>query len=432
VPQPFPAVAACVIFLGAYLLIATERWVSRAAAALGGAALVLALGISDAEGAFYSPESGVDWNVVFLLLGMMIIVGVMRETGIFEYLAIWAAKRARGRPFPLMVLLIVITGSASALLDNVTTVLLVAPVTILLCQRLALPVVPYLLAEVFAANIGGTATLVGDPPNIIIASRGGLSFNDFLVHLAPVVLVMLAVLVGLCRWLFAEAFRTDDERVAAVLALDEREAIKDRRLLVQSLVVLAVVLVAFVLSHSLGYEPSVVALLGAGLLVAVTRVDTRSALQDVEWETLAFFMGLFVVVGGLVNAGVLDALADAVGGFAGDDPLAFTGVLLGGSGLLSGIVDNIPYVAAMSPVVADIVGRDGPQHLWWALALGADLGGNATLIGASANVVVAGIAARNGTPISFWRFTRYGLVVAGATLAVSVVYVWLRYFAPAG
>jgi Na+/H+ antiporter NhaD/arsenite permease-like protein len=432
VPQPFPAVAACVIFLGAYLLIATERWVSRAAAALGGAALVLGLGISDAEGAFYSPESGVDWNVVFLLLGMMIIVGVMRETGIFEYLAIWAAKRARGRPFPLMVLLIVITGSASALLDNVTTVLLVAPVTILLCQRLALPVVPYLLAEVFAANIGGTATLVGDPPNIIIASRGGLSFNDFLVHLAPVVLVMLAVLVGLCRWLFAEAFRTDDERVAAVLALDEREAIKDRRLLVQSLVVLAVVLVAFVLSHSLGYEPSVVALLGAGLLVAVTRVDTRSALQDVEWETLAFFMGLFVMVGGLVNAGVLDALADAVGGFAGDDPLAFTGVLLGGSGLLSGIVDNIPYVAAMSPVVADIVGRDGPQHLWWALALGADLGGNATLIGASANVVVAGIAARNGTPISFWRFTRYGLVVAGATLAVSAVYVGLRYFALAG
>jgi Na+/H+ antiporter NhaD/arsenite permease-like protein len=432
VPQPFPAIAACVIFLGAYLLIATEKWVSRAAAALGGAALVLALGISDAEGAFYSPETGVDWNVVFLLLGMMIIVSVMRETGVFEYLAIWAAKRARGRPFPLMVLLIVITGSASALLDNVTTVLLVVPVTILLCQRLALPVVPYLLAEVFASNIGGTATLVGDPPNIIIASRGGLSFNDFLVHLAPVVIVMLVLLIGLCRWLFADAFRTDDERVAAVLALDEREAIKDRRLLVQSLAVLAVVLVAFVLSHSLGYAPSVVALLGAGLLVAVTRIDTRSALQDVEWETLAFFMGLFVMVGGLVNAGVLDALADALGGFAGDDPLAFTGVLLWGSGLLSGIVDNIPYVAAMSPVVADIVGQDGPQHLWWALALGADLGGNATLIGASANVVVAGIAARNGTPISFWRFTRYGLVVAGATLAVSTLYVWLRYFALAG
>jgi Na+/H+ antiporter NhaD/arsenite permease-like protein len=433
VPQPYLAIAACLIFLGAYVLIATEKWVGRAAAALGGAALVLALGISDAEGAFYSPESGIDWNVVFLLLGMMIIVSVLRETGVFEYLAIWAAKRARGQPFPLMVLLIVITALASALLDNVTTVLLVAPVTILLCQRLALPVVPYLLAEVFASNIGGTATLIGDPPNIIIASRGGLSFNDFLLHLTPVVVVLVVVLIGLCRWLFAGAFRTDAERVAAILALDEKEAIKDRRLLVQSLIVLAVVLVAFVLSHSLGYEPSVVALLGAGLLIAVTRVDTRSALQDVEWETLAFFMGLFVMVGGLVNAGVLDALAGAVGGFAGTDPLGFTGALLWGSGVLSGVVDNIPFVAAMSPVVSDVIGPDGtPQHLWWALALGADLGGNATLIGASANVVVAGIAARNGTPISFWRFTRYGLVVAAATLVVSTAYVWLRYFVLAG
>src|SRR5215217_3472385 len=205
-PQPLAAIAACVIFLGAYVLIATERWVTRVAAALGGAALVLALGISDAEAAFFSEESGIDWNVIFLLLGMMIIISVMRETGVFEYLAIWAAKRARGRPFPLMVLLIIITAAASALLDNVTTVLLVVPVTILLCQRLALPVVPYLLAEVFASNIGGTATLIGDPPNIIIASRGGLSFNDFLIHLAPVVVVLIAVLIGLCRWLFADAF----------------------------------------------------------------------------------------------------------------------------------------------------------------------------------------------------------------------------------
>ena len=432
-PQPLSAVAAVVIFLGAYVFIATERWVSRVAAALGGAALVLALGISGAEEAFFSPETGVDWNVVFLLLGMMIIVSVMRDTGVFEYLAIWAAKRARARPFPLMVLLILITGVSSALLDNVTTVLLIAPVTILICQRLAVPVAPYLMAEVFASNVGGTATLVGDPPNIIIASRAGLSFNDFLLNLAPVVVVLVAVLIGLCRWMFAEAFRVDEERVAEILALDEREAIEDRRLLVQSLAVLAVVLAAFVLSPVLGYEPSVVALLGAGLLIAVTRVTTETALQDVEWPTLAFFMGLFVMVGGLVSAGVLEALAQSVAGFAGDDPLLFTGLLLWGSGVLSGVVDNIPYVASMSPVVADIVGPDGePQVLWWALALGADLGGNATLIGASANVVVAGIAARNGTPIGFWQFTRYGLVVAAATLLVSTAYVWLRYFVVGG
>ena len=432
-PHLLSAVAACAIFLGAYVLIATERWVSRVAAALGGAALVLALGISDAEAAFFSTETGVDWNVIFLLLGMMIIVGVMRETGIFEYLAIWAAKRARGRPFPLMVLLILITAVASALLDNVTTVLLIAPVTILLCQRLALPVVPYLLAEVFASNVGGTATLVGDPPNIIIASRGDLSFNDFLLHLAPVVVVLLALLIGLCRWLFADAFHTDKKRIAQILALNEREAIEDPRLLVQSLTVLGIVLAAFVLSPVLGYAPSVVALLGAGLLIAITRISTETALQDVEWPTLTFFMGLFIMVGGLVESGVLEALAHSITGFADTDPLAFTGLLLWGSGVLSGIVDNIPYVASMSPVIAGIVGPDGePQVLWWALALGADLGGNATLIGASANVVVAGIAARNGTPIGFWQFTRYGLVVAGATLAVATLYVWVRYFLVTG
>lgn len=432
-PAPLAAIAAITIFVAAYLFIATEKVMTRTAAALGGAALVLALGITDAHGAFFSEDSGIDWNVIFLLLGMMIIVSVMRETGIFEYLAIWAAKRVRGRPFPLMALLIVITALASALLDNVTTVLLVAPVTILICQRLALPVVPYLIAEVFASNIGGTATLIGDPPNIIIASRGGLSFNDFLIHLAPVVVVLLVLLIGLCRWLFRNSFTSDPDTVAEILALDEREAIKDGRLLVQSLVVLGLVLVAFVLSHTLGYEPSVVALLGAGLLIAVTRITTETALQDVEWGTLAFFMGLFVMVGGLVNSGVLAAIAHSATGFAGNDPMAFTGVLLWGSGVLSGIVDNIPYVASMSPVVAEIIGPDGqPQHLWWALALGADLGGNATLIGASANVVVAGIAARNDFPITFWKFTRYGLIVATATLLISTLYVWLRYFALAG
>ena len=276
-----------------------------------------------------------------------------------------------------MVLLILITAVASALLDNVTTVLLIAPVTILLCQRLALPVVPYLLAEVFASNVGGTATLVGDPPNIVIASRGGLSFNDFLLHLAPVVVVLLALLIGL-RWLFADAFHTDKKRIAQILA-ERAEAIEDPRLLVQSLTVLGVVLAAFVLSPVLGYAPSVVALLGAGLLIAITRISTETALQDVEWPTLTFFMGLFVMVGGLVELGVLDALAHSIAGFADTDPLAFTGLLLWGSRVLSGIVDNIPYVASMSPVIADIVGPDGePQVLWWALALGADLGGNAT------------------------------------------------------
>ncbi len=430
--ETLPAITACVIFLAAYTLIATER-IPRTAAALGGAGVMLALGITNAHTAFFSEETGVDWNVVFLLLGMMVIVSVLRVTGVFEYLAIWAAKRAGGRPFRLLVLLLLITAVASALLDNVTTVLLIAPVTILICQRLALPVVRYLIAEVFASNIGGTATLVGDPPNIIIASRGDLTFNDFLIHLAPVVVVCMIVLIGLCRWLFASAFVVDESRVGEIMRLDEREAIQDPRLLVIALSVLGLVLVAFVLHPVLGYEPSVVALLGAGLLVAVSRVTTEQSLQDVEWSTLAFFMGLFVMVGGLVNTGVLAALTNSIAGFADTNLLAFTGVLLWGSGLLSGIVDNIPYVASMAPVIAEMVGPDGqPQVLWWSLALGADFGGNATLIGASANVVVAGIAARNDQPIGFWRFTKYGLVVTTVTLLIASGYIWLRYFVAGG
>jgi Na+/H+ antiporter NhaD/arsenite permease-like protein len=423
------ATAAIIIFGCAYVMIATEK-VHRTAVALGGAGLMLLLHITDAEGAFFSSESGIDWNVVLLLLGMMVIVSVLRRTGVFEYVAIWAAKRARGRPYRLMVMLVVLTAAASALLDNVTTVLLVAPVTFLVCERLGLTPEPYLIAEVMASNIGGTATLIGDPPNIIIASRGGLAFNDFLVHLAPLVVLLMVVFCVLCRWLFRSAFRYDPDRAAEVMALKEREAITDRRLLAQGLAVLGIVIVAFVLHPVLHYEPSVVALLGAGLLVAATRVTTEEALSEVEWPTLVFFAGLFVMVGGLVRTGVVgqisEAAADATGGRLGTASM----VLLWASAGLSAIVDNIPYVATMSPIVSDLVQQhpgEGGHVLWWALALGADLGGNATAIGASANVVVLGIAARNGTPIGFWHFTRYGLIVTLVTVALCTPYIWLRY-----
>ncbi|WP_395105098.1 ArsB/NhaD family transporter [Actinomadura sp. SCN-SB] len=422
------AVAAVVVFIAAYVLIATEK-IHRTKVALGGAALMLLLHVTDAEKAFFSEDTGVDWNVVFLLLGMMVIVSVLRQTGVFEYVAIWAAKRSRGRPYRLMVMLVVITAVASALLDNVTTVLLIAPVTFLVCERLGLKVVPYLLAEVMASNIGGAATLVGDPPNIIIASRADLSFNDFLVHMAPMVIVLMVVFCLLCRWLFRGAFTYDPDRVAEVMQLREREAITDRRLLIQSLLVLGLVVAGFVLHPVLHYEPSVVALLGAGLLVAATKVTTHQALEEVEWPTLVFFAGLFVMVGSLVETGVIGevskAAADATEGRLG----AASMLLLWASAGLSAIVDNIPYVATMSPIVSDLAGQAGPdgQVLWWALAFGADLGGNATAIGASANVVVLGIAARNGHPISFWTFTRYGLVVTVITIALTAPYLWLRY-----
>lgn len=419
-------------FAAAYVLIATER-IHRVAAALSGAAAMVVLGVVDAKVAFFSEETGVDWNVIFLLLGMMVIVSVLKQTGVFEFIAIWAAKRTRGRPFATMAALVVFTAVASALLDNVTTVLLVAPVTLLVCDRLGLPPVPFLIAEAMASNIGGTATLIGDPPNIIIASRAGLSFNDFVLNLAPVVLVLLALFLLLCRVMFRSAFTYDPERVAALMALDEREVIRDRPLLLRSAVVLVAVMVGFIAHSLVDLEPSMVALLGAGALVALSRLDPPEFLEEVEWPTLVFFMGLFVMVGGLVEVGVIEDLGKQVTEAVGDHQLVASSVLLWGSGLLSGIVDNIPYVATMTPLVQDLVdaGSGGPktQALWWALALGADLGGNATAVGASANVVVIGIAARNGHHISFWRFTRYGSVVALATIAVSWAYLWLRYYA---
>ncbi|WP_405515241.1 SLC13 family permease [Streptomyces canus] len=423
--------AAIVVFVATYGLIISEK-IHRVGAALGGAALMLAIGATDDKSAFFSEHSGVDWNVIFLLMGMMMIVGVLKKTGMFEYLAIWSVKRARARPFRVMVMLIVITAMASALLDNVTTVLLIAPVTLLVCERLGLPAAPFLIAEVFASNIGGIATLVGDPPNIIIASRAGLTFNDFLVHLAPLAAVLVVVLVALCRFLFRKSFVYDEARAEEVMALEEREAIKDPRMLVQGLVVLALVVVGFVLHPVLHYEPSVVALLGAGLLIAVSAVETGEVLGEVEWPTLAFFAGLFIMIGGLIETGVIGEVSKALADAIGDNELGGSMLLLSASAVLSGIVDNIPYVATMAPITSDLVqsmGGSGDHVMWWALAIGADLGGNATAIGASANVVVLGIAERNRQPISFWQFTKYGLVVTVVTVALSAGYVWLRYFA---
>jgi Na+/H+ antiporter NhaD/arsenite permease-like protein len=418
-------------FTGAYILIATER-IHRVAAALWGASAMVLLGVVDTHTAFFSEETGVDWNVIGLLLGMMIIVSVVKQTGVFEYLAIWSAKRARGRPFAIMVMLVVITALASALLDNVTTVLLIAPVTLLVCDRLGVAPVPFLIAEALASNIGGTLTLIGDPPNIIIASRAGLTFNDFLVNLAPIVVVLLGVFIVMCRFMFAGSFQSDPERVADVMQLDEREVIHDPRLLIQCGVVLGVVMVGFI-GHSVFHlEPALVALLGAGALVAVSKLEPKYFLEDVEWPTLVFFMGLFVMVGALVEVGVMEHVGNWLVDAVGDNYLGAGSVLIWGSAALSGVVDNIPYVATMAPVVQDLVhagdGSAQAHALWWALALGADLGGNATAVGASANVVIIGIAARNGHPISFWKFTRYGLIVTVVTVAITWVYFWLRYF----
>jgi Na+/H+ antiporter NhaD/arsenite permease-like protein len=422
-------VLALAVFLAAYVLIATEK-LPRLTTALGGAAAMVLIGATDDQGMFFSPESGIDWNVIFLLLAMMIIVGIIRQTGLFEFLAIWAAKKARGYPFRIMVILVLITAVLSAFLDNVTTVLLTAPVTLLVCERLAAPPVPFLIAEVMASNIGGASTLIGDPPNIIIASRGNLTFNDFIINLAPIVAVLLLVFIGLCRVMFRTAFRFHPERAARVMALNEREALGERQLLVKCLVVVGLVLAGFVARPLLGLAPSVVAMLGAGFLVLLARLEPRKVFADVEWETLLFFAGLFIMVGSLVNLGVVRSVGEFMAGLIGEQYDVAALALLGGSAVLSGIIDNIPYVATLAPITQSLVeaGGDPARPLWWALALGADLGGNATAVGASANVVVIGIAKRYDHPISFWTFTKYGLVVTAVTIGLCLPYLYIRYY----
>ncbi len=425
------AYIALAIFTVAFILIATEK-VHRVAVVLFAAGLMALFGFVPGNHVFFSEHAGIDWNVIFLLLGMMIIVGIIKQTGVFEYLAIWAAKRSRGRPYRLLVLLMAITAIASPFLDNVTTIMLVAPVTIVVCGKLGISAAPYLIAEALASNIGGAATLIGDPPNIIIGSRAGLTFNDFVINMAPIVAVLFVLFIVLARVMFRRSFEYHPERVDEVMALDERKSITDGKLLIKCLVILGAVVVAFSLHTVLHLEPAIVAMLGAGAMVLVTGVRTADYLAEVEWPTLVFFMGLFVMVGGLVETGVIHAMGSWAVDALGNNYFAAATSLLFGSAILGAFFDNIPYVATMAPVVEDIVAQTPDagtgRALWWAFALGADLGGNGTAVAASANVVVLGIAARNGQPISFWQFTRYGIITTLVTVVVAWGYVWLRYF----
>lgn len=425
------AVIALATFVVAFFFIATEK-ANKVKVVLIAAGVMAVLGLIPGAKVFYSEHEGIDWNVIFLLFGMMIIVGIIRKTGLFDYLGIWAAKKSRGKPYRLMVMLMVITAIASPFLDNVTTIMLVAPVTIVVCNRLDIPAQPYLIAEILASNIGGAATLIGDPPNIIIGSRAGLTFNDFLVHMAPIVLVVFVTFVLFARVLFRKSFRYNPEHVAAVMALQERRAITDPRMLVRCLVVLGLVIVGFGLHAVLHVEPSIVALVGAGVMVLVSRADLSDIFKDLEWPTLVFFMGLFVMVAGLVHTGLIASIGTWAVGAIGDNYFAAATSLLFGSAVLGAFFDNIPYVATMTPIVEGLVAEAPDPHtgqaLWWAFALGADFGGNGTAVAASANVVAIGIAARAGHPISFWQFTKYGIVVTILTTIMAWGYVGLRYF----
>lgn len=421
---------AIIVFTVAYIFIASEK-ISRIAIVLAGAAAMVIIGATDADKAFYSHETGIDWNVIFLLLGMMIIVGIIHKTGLFEFLAISAIKKSSGSPKVALVYLMVLTSIASAILDNVTTILLAVPMTLIVTKHLKVSPIPFILAEVFVSNIGGAATLVGDPPNIIIASKADLSFNSFLVHMAPMVILVLLVVIPMIVFLFRKELVNTPEARDAVMTLQAHDFLKDVILLKKSLGVLTLVMIAFVLHSFLHLEPSIVALFGAGVLVAISGLKPRDYVQDVEWSTLIFFAGLFIMVGGLVGSGALAELSTFLKElFAGNTQLAALSIL-SISAVLSGIIDNIPYVTAMSPVISDLsVGLVGRQEhvLWWSLAFGADFGGNATIIGASANVVAIGLAAKAGIHISFWKFAKYGVLVTAVSIAMVYPYIYFFYF----
>ncbi|MGH2557664.1 MAG: SLC13 family permease [Thermomicrobiales bacterium] len=434
---------ATIIFLAAYGVIVSER-LDRATVALAGGALMIAFGVLDQDQA----TEAIDFNTLALLIGMMIIVNVLKRTGIFRYLGWRTAIMTGGNPWSMLIGFALFTAVASAFLDNVTTILLMTPVSIAICDDLGLDARPFLITQVIASNVGGTATLIGDPPNILIGSATGLNFLDFVVNLGPVVIVLLLLVTIGFRFLYRghlQSSMPSDEARETLRRADARVHIGDERLLRHSLAVLSLTLVGFILHSVLHLEAGTIAMFGAILLLLISRLEVRPLLEEVEWTTIFFFAGLFVLVGGLEQTGLLDRIALRVVDLTGGDVTLTILIILWFAGIASAIVDNIPAVTTMIPLtfavsrllfpeLADLSDGDLAAHasvvpLWWALALGACLGGNGSLIGASANVVAAGIAERRDEPIGFWGFTKVGAPFTVVTLAVASVYVWLRYLA---
>jgi len=425
-----------VILAITYVVIMSER-INRAIIALIGASVMVVIGVFSQEEAI----RGIDWNTIGLLTGMMILVSVSRRSGMFQYIAVWSAQAAKAHPAKMLLLLQIATAVLSAFLDNVTTVLLIVPVTLAIVKELEVPAYPFLFAEVFASNIGGTATLIGDPPNILIGSQVGLSFNEFVVHLTPVILVVMAVQALMIYFLWGKDLKTTPEREARVMAMSPTAAIEDWLLLKQSLVVITLVMLGFVLARPLHLEPATIAMLGAAVLMLLDNwahlsekaaQNIHQTFSDVEWITIFFFVGLFMVVHGVEYGGLLKLLAEKLVAATGGSMASAGYAILWTSAVLSAIVDNIPFVATMIPLIKSMApaygGSDKIEPLWWCLSLGACLGGNGTLIGASANLTVAGIAERNNIPFRFMTYTLYAFPMMLVSVAICHLYVWWRYF----
>jgi len=430
-----PVWIAVALFIATYALIMTDK-INRAILALLGAGLLILLGVLTQDEALRA----VDFNTLGLLLGMMLIVNITRHSGLFQYVAIWSAKKVKASPWGVMLMMTIVTAVFSAFLDNVTTVLLTVPVTMLITEELKVKPYPYLFAQIFASNIGGTATLIGDPPNIMIGSAAALTFNDFALHLTPVILVVLVATLIPLWFVWGRHLTTDQQHRQRVMNFNEREAISDVRLLKQSLTVIALVILGFMLQRQTKIEPATIAIFGAAALLLLDNFGkdaekqsqkVHAALSEAEWITLMFFLGLFVLVFGLEKTGVIRWMAENLLEATGGDFKVTTLAVLWASAVLSAFIDNIPFVATMIPLIKAMGPAFGGDPallpLWWSLSLGACLGGNGTLIGASANLVVAGLAERAGTSFRFVEYLRIAFPLMLVSIVICHIYLYARY-----
>lgn len=417
-------ILAIFLFVTTYFFILTEKF-NRTTIAMFGAILTLVFFVEDNRFALGS----IDFNTVALLIGMMVIVNIMKKTGVFEYVAIYAAKLVKGNPWAILVLLSILTAFSSAILDNVTTILLVAPVTIVLAKNLELNPIPFIMSEVLLSNIGGSSTLIGDPPNILIGSASGFGFNDFLINMMPVIFLVVIVNLFVLKIAYKKKLNSSEESRNAIMKMDEKLLIKDKSLLIKSVIVLVITIIGFLTHQSLGYESSTVAMFGASLLLLISKLDPEEILAEIEWPTIFFFIALFVLVGALEKVGVIEFLARSTINLTGGNLKLTVMFVLWGSAIASAFLDNIPFVASMIPIIKDMgeIGGLDTTPLWWALALGACLGGNGTIIGASANVVAAGLLDKYSYKMSFKQFMKIGMPVTFVSIVISSIYLFVRY-----
>lgn len=417
----------------AYIFIALER-IPKVTIALIGGALTIVLGLvsqTKALGDGINPHyfiNFIDFNVIFLLVSMMVIVSITTRSGVFNWIANELLKFTKGHPVKVLCALGLFTAVTSAFLDNVTTVILIMPITFAIAKKLDIDPIPFLLTEIFSSNIGGTATLIGDPPNIIIGSAGGLSFIDFIKELTPVILVIMCVVLTILAFIFRKKLHASQDKMDEVAKIDNSHTITDKALMIRSTLILALVILGFMLHDVTHIETCVVAMLGASILLIFEKPN--EILQDVEWNTIFFFIGLFIIIGGLEASGGIKLMAEWILRVTQGSQAATSMIILWASGVISGIIDNIPYTATMAPMLVEIEKTMGATYaypLWWALSLGACLGGNMTIIGAAANVIVSENAAKSGHPISFMRFLKYGVGVVVISLTISTVYIYFRF-----